>query len=59
MSQGRIRRIPLEVDTFINNLRSSEQIPNLKQTFIKLKDYAIIGKEVNRIGKGLGIKVVK
>lgn len=59
MTQGRIRRIPFEVDTFLNNLKNSEQLPNYKQAFLKLKDYAIIGKETNRLGKAFGVKILK
>ena len=59
MAQGRIRRVPYDVDMFLGNLKTSEELPNLKMTFIKLKDYAIIGKETVRLAKNFGIKVMK
>ena len=59
MPRGLIRRIPYEVDQFINNLQKAEELPDLKRTFIRLKDYAIVGKEAARMAKTMGIKIVK
>jgi len=57
--EGKIRRLPIEVDSFIINLRQSEQIPDLKQAFIKMKDYAILGKETARLAKNFGVRIIK
>ena len=59
MPKGIIRRVPYEFDSFINNLKTSENLPNLKITFLRMKDYAILGKETNRLSKNFGVKIIK
>jgi hypothetical protein len=59
MPIGRIRRVPFEVDNFLNTIKNTEQLPNYKMAFIKLKDYAILGKETDRLSKAFGVKILK
>jgi hypothetical protein len=59
MTSGRIRRLPTELDQLLVRIQQNEQLPSVKKAFIRLKDYAIVGREVERLGKGFGIKVIK
>jgi len=59
MSTGKIRRLPLELDNLIRRIQVNEKLPSMKKAFIKLKDYAVVGQEVDRLGKSFGIKVIK
>jgi hypothetical protein len=57
--EGRIRRLPIELDNLIQKIQVTENLSSKKKAFLKLTDYAIIGKEIDRLGRGFGIKVVK
>jgi len=57
--EGRIRRLPIELDNLIQKIQVTENLSSKKKAFLKLTDYAIIGKEIDRMGRSFGIKVVK